>query len=81
MKKGSVIVIFGCLGVATLFGQTTQELVSDGKNTDNVLTMGMGYDRKNYSPLNQIDRSNVKRLVPIWATSISAAGTRCLPFG
>jgi alcohol dehydrogenase (cytochrome c) len=70
MKKGSVIVIFACLGVATLFGQTTQELVNDGKNTDNVLTMGMGYDRKNYSPLNQINRSNVKRLVPIWATSV-----------
>ena len=26
--------------------QTTDELVSDGKNTDNVLTQSMGYDRK-----------------------------------
>jgi alcohol dehydrogenase (cytochrome c) len=30
----------------------------------------MGYDRKNYSPLTQINRSNVKRLVPIWSTSL-----------
>ena len=30
----------------------------------------MGYDRKSYSPLKQINKSNVKRLVPIWNTSL-----------
>ena len=30
----------------------------------------MGYDRKSYSPLEQIDKSNVHRLVPIWNTSL-----------
>ena len=30
----------------------------------------MGYDRKSYSPLKQINKSNVKRLVPIWSTSL-----------
>ena len=30
----------------------------------------MGYDRKSYSPLKQINTSNVKRLVPIWSTSL-----------
>ena len=54
------------LGVA----QTTQELVNDGKNTDNVTTQSMGYDRKSYSALKQIDKTNVKRLVPIWNTSL-----------
>jgi alcohol dehydrogenase (cytochrome c) len=29
----------------------------------------MGYDRKSYSPLNQINKSNVERLVPIWNAS------------
>ena len=52
------------------FAQSKQELVADGKNTDNVLTESMGYDRKNYSPLTQINKSNVKRLVPIWSTSL-----------
>ena len=42
----------------------------DGKNTDNVTTQSMGYDRKSYSPLKQINKSNVKRLVPIWSTSL-----------
>ena len=50
--------------------QTTEELVNDGKNTDNVTTQSMGYDRKSYSPLEQINRSNVKRLVPIWNASL-----------
>ena len=47
-----------------------QELVNDGKNTENVTTQSMGYDRKSYSPLKQINKSNVKRLVPIWSTSL-----------
>jgi alcohol dehydrogenase (cytochrome c) len=50
--------------------QTTQELVNDGKNTENVTTQSMGYDRKSYSPLQQINTSNVKRLTPIWSTSL-----------
>src|SRR5216684_6853308 len=50
--------------------QTTEELVNDGKNPQNVITQSMGYDRKNYSPLKEINKSNVKRLVPVWATSL-----------
>src|SRR5580658_10402231 len=60
------------LGFCAALGstQTTEELVNDGKNTENVLTQSMGYDRKSYSPLKQINKSNVKRLVPIWSTSV-----------
>src|SRR6266850_375496 len=50
--------------------QTTEELVNDGKNAENVTTQSMGYDRKSYSPLKQINKSNVKRLVPIWSASL-----------
>ena len=52
------------------FAQTTDELVNDGKNTENVTTESLGYDRKSYSPLKQINKSNVKRLVPIWSASL-----------
>ena len=52
------------------FTQTTEELLNDGKNTDNVTTQSMGYDRKSYSPLKQINKSNVKRLVPVWSASL-----------
>jgi len=58
------------LSAALSLAQTTEELVNDGKNTDNVTTQSMGYDRKSYSPLKQINKSNVKRLVPIWNASM-----------
>ena len=56
--------------VAPGWTQTTEELVNDGKNTENVVTQSMGYDRKSYSSLKQITKGNVKRLVPIWNSSL-----------
>lgn len=50
--------------------QTTDELNHDGKNTANVTTESMGYGRQSYSPLKQINAANVKRLVPVWSTSL-----------
>jgi alcohol dehydrogenase (cytochrome c) len=50
--------------------QSTEELVNNGKNTDNVTTQSMGYDRKSYSSLVQINKANVKRLVPVWSASL-----------
>ena len=53
-----------------VFTQTTADLVNDGKDTARVATQSMGYDRKSYSPLRQINSSTVKRLVPIWNASV-----------
>jgi alcohol dehydrogenase (cytochrome c) len=50
--------------------QTLDDLKNDGKNTDNVLTYGMGYHQRRYSPLKQINKSNIKRLVPVWNLSL-----------
>src|SRR6185436_21092993 len=52
--------------------QTQQELSRDGSggSTDNVLTYGMGYHQQRFSKLNQINKDNVKRLVPVWSTSL-----------
>ena len=57
---------------ATAGAQTSEELRNDGKNTDNVLTYGMGYHQNRYSTLKQINKSNVKRLVPVWSMSLSS---------
>ncbi len=62
----TVLCVWPELGVA----QTTAELNNDGKDPQNVITQSMGYDRKNYSPLKEINKSNVKRLVPVWTTSL-----------
>src|SRR4051812_9722497 len=70
MKKLLIGALLGacCAGV---HAQTAQELLADAKNTDDVLTFGMGYDLKMWSPLKQIDKSNIKRLVPVWSFSLS----------
>src|SRR3974377_1932916 len=66
MTRLGLFLTLAAVGLA----QSTEELVNDGKNTENVLTHSMGYDRKSYSPLKQINKTNVKRLVPIWGTRL-----------
>src|SRR5882762_4775139 len=70
MRKYWLLALLLSLAPRRELAQTTAELVNDGKNTENVTTQSMGYDRKSYSPLKQINTSNIKRLVPIWSTSL-----------
>src|SRR5258706_8628789 len=65
-------VVFAVFG-AVAHAQTQQELLRDGNggSTDNVLTYGMGYHQQRYSPLKQINKSTVKRLVPVWSASLA----------
>ena len=52
--------------------QTLDDLKKDGNggSTDNILTYGMGYHQQRYSPLKQINKQTVKRLVPVWNHSL-----------
>jgi alcohol dehydrogenase (cytochrome c) len=70
MRKTRLLATVLAIWPTLALGQTTEELNNDGKNPDNVLTQSMGLDRKSYSPLAQINKSNVKRLVPVWSTSL-----------
>ncbi len=70
MKRMLLLTTWLGLWPAMGFAQTTQDLVNDGKNTDNVLTESMGYARRSFSPLKEINKANVKRLVPVWSTSL-----------
>jgi alcohol dehydrogenase (cytochrome c) len=59
------------VGLALLFAppvmaQTADDLIRGAADTGNVLNYGMGYNLQRYSPLTQIDKGNVKRLVPVW---------------
>ena len=54
-----------------LKSQTIEDLNAGIKNTDNITNFGLGYDLKMFSPLKQINSKNVKKLVPIWSTSLS----------
>src|SRR5882672_10050911 len=69
MKKILMALLCSCCGLG--WAQTAEELLNEGKNTENLTTFGMGYDLKMYSPLKEINKSNVRRLVPIWNFSLT----------
>src|SRR5215469_10526922 len=50
-------------------GQTAQELTKGASDTKNVLNYGMGYNLQRFSPIGQINKNNVKDLVPVWSYS------------
>ena len=60
-------------GVALPFAalaQTDAELKAATSHPDQVLTYGMSYSEQRFSPLKQINRATVKRLVPAWSYSL-----------
>ena len=69
MKKILALLLMACC--AAVQAQTADELLNEGKNTENVTLLGTGYDLKMFSPLKQINKSNIKRLVPLWTFSLS----------
>ncbi len=50
--------------------QTANELAGGYKDTSNVVNYGMGYNLQRFSSLKQIDKTTVKRLVPVWNYSL-----------
>jgi len=70
MKALRLLAPLVALWAITGLAQTTDDLLNSGNNTANVTTQSMGYERRSYSPLRQINKSNAKRLVPVWSTSL-----------
>jgi alcohol dehydrogenase (cytochrome c) len=67
MRKILLAAAFAALVPISGYAQTDADLVQGArKDTSDVLNYGMGYDLKRFSPLNQINRDTVKRLVPVW---------------
>ncbi|MET0922080.1 MAG: PQQ-dependent dehydrogenase, methanol/ethanol family, partial [Xanthobacteraceae bacterium] len=65
-SAASILLLLGTAASA----QTLDDLKNDGKNTDNILTYGMGYHQQRHSPLKQVNKQTVKRLVPVWNLSL-----------
>ena len=66
------ISLLSMVALTTIFAagalaQSLDDLKNDEKTPGDVLVYGMGYSGKRYSPLTQINKSNVKNLVPKWA--------------
>ncbi|HKV00196.1 MAG TPA: methanol/ethanol family PQQ-dependent dehydrogenase [Vineibacter sp.] len=66
--------LFGAMVAALLpvgaYAQTAADLAKGQNDTRNVLNYGMGYDLQRYSKLNKINKTNVKKLVPLWHYSL-----------
>jgi alcohol dehydrogenase (cytochrome c) len=71
MKTVAVVALLLLAG-APAWSQTSEDLRNDGRNTDNVLTYGMGYHQNRYSTLKDINKQTVKRLVPAWSVSLGS---------
>jgi alcohol dehydrogenase (cytochrome c) len=53
-------------------GPTVADLVNDANTAGDVTTYGMGYGQQRFSKLTQINRTNVKKLAPIWSLSLES---------
>src|SRR6266404_4577400 len=62
--------VSGSLSTA-VFAQTDEDLRNADKNPAEILTYGMSYSQQRFSPLNQINRQTIKRLVPAWSYSMA----------
>jgi alcohol dehydrogenase (cytochrome c) len=50
--------------------QTLDDLKNDAAEPNDVLTYGMGYSANRFSALDQINKKNVSKLVPVWSLSL-----------
>ena len=62
------------------WAQTDADLLNDATTPKDVLVYGMGYQGQRFSPLKQINKSNVKKLVPLWSYSMNdSRGSESFP--
>jgi alcohol dehydrogenase (cytochrome c) len=75
MKRATILAALLTTTLAALpiaaLAQTADDLKNDEKTPDNVLVYGMGYSGQRFSPLTQINKDNVRRLVPVWSYSMA----------
>jgi alcohol dehydrogenase (cytochrome c) len=69
MKRLLVAAALAALLPLAAQAQTAQELAKGANDTKSVLNYGMGYNLQRFSPLTQINKETVKKLVPVWSYS------------
>ena len=71
LRSTLLAVLLSAAVPAMVLAQTSDDLKNDEKTTGDVLIYGMGYSAQRYSPLTQINKQNVNRLVPVWGYSLA----------
>jgi len=70
VRYAAALAVFAATG-APAWAQSAKDLFDDHKTPGDVLVYGMGYSGQRYSPLAKINKSNVKKLVPIWSYAMT----------
>ena len=68
----SLFAVSSTLAMPLALAQSAQDLIRGSANTDNVVNYGMNYSQHRYSTLAQINKRNVKNLVPVWSLSLES---------
>lgn len=77
MKRLIAATLAGILSTGGAFaGVTEEDLRNDQTNVSQVVTNGMGRHLQRYSPLDTLNKENVKKLVPAWAFSLGGEKQR-----
>ncbi|MDQ2089704.1 PQQ-dependent methanol/ethanol family dehydrogenase [Marimonas arenosa] len=77
MNRFIMAVVAGVIAATGAQAQVTEEdLANDQTNTSQIVTNGMGRDLQRYSPLDTLNKDNVKNLVPAWAFSLGGEKQR-----
>ncbi len=77
MNKFVAAVALSLIAATGAQAQVTEEmLANDATITDQVVTNGMGRHLQRYSPLETLNKDNVKNLVPAWAFSLGGEKQR-----
>jgi alcohol dehydrogenase (cytochrome c) len=71
MRSTLFVALLSAIVPFAALAQTADDLKNDEKTTGDVLVYGMGYSGNRFSPLTQINKENVGKLVPVWAYSLS----------
>ena len=71
LRSTMLAALIGAVLPMSALAQTADELKNDERTPGDVLTYGMGYSQQRFSPLSQINKQTVKRLVPAWSYSMA----------
>jgi alcohol dehydrogenase (cytochrome c) len=71
IRSGLLAAVLSATTSLVALAQTAEDLKNDANTPDDVLVYGMGYQGQRYSPLTQINKQNVGKLVPVWSYSLN----------
>ena len=71
MRSALLAALMSAVLPTMAFAQTADDLKNDEKTPGDVLVYGMGYSGNRYSPLTQINKENVSKLVAVWGYSLA----------